>query len=456
LRLDDDTIAAVATARGPAALGIVRISGPRSAEILTAVVPGARAAERPRQVVPGRARCLQTGEVIDEVLCFHCPGPRTATGEDTAEIQAHGGTLVLQRLLEVVVRAGARPARPGEFTARAFLNGRIDLTQAEAVMALIGARSERSARAAVAQLQGAVGDELGGELDALTGIAAQVEAGLDFPDEDLPLEEAARLAERLERVAERLAAVDRSHTLGRHLVEGARVVIVGPTNAGKSTLLNRLVGQERALVDHEPGTTRDTVEAAAEVAGIPVVYEDTAGLRPSPGRVERQGIERTRGAAVAADLLLVVIDAAEPAEPDLSQLEPLLADTAPPALVVLNKLDLPDFDERIPAALGHLPNNAVSALEGDGIENLVHDIGEALGGAEGAHDLVLVTARQHDAVATALTHARRALEVLREQRGIELAAIDLRVARESLAGLFGRDTTEDVIDAIFAQFCLGK
>lgn len=453
---DDDTIAAVATGRGPAALGIVRISGPAAGAILEAVVPGTRASRRPRQMVHGRARHPDTAEIIDEVLCFFGPGPRTATGEDVAEIHGHGGPLVLRRLLGAVLRAGARPAQAGEFTARAFRNGRLDLTQAEAVMALIGARSERAARAAMANLRGAVADRLGNELSRLTAIAAQLEAGLDFPDEDLPLEEVDHLAAALEQVATGLDAAERSYALGARLAEGARVAIVGPTNAGKSSLLNRLVGSERALVDHEPGTTRDVVEGATEIEGIPVVFLDTAGLRASPGRVETRGIERSRDVAMTADLLLIVIDGADQRTDLDDEIGDLLREATSPAVVALNKSDLPGWSNRLPAPLVGSVSVTVSALTTAGLDSLRFAIGEALGASDDEHEPLLATARQHAAVAAALDRTRRAAAALRRGRSVELVAVDLGEARTALAGLWGRDATDEVIDAIFSSFCLGK
>jgi tRNA modification GTPase len=423
--------------------------------VLGALIPGTRAVSRPRQVSHGRARHPTTEETIDEVLCFFSPGPRTATGEDVAEIHGHGGPLVMQRLLDAVLIAGARPADPGEFTARAFRNGRLDLTQAEAVMNLIGARSERAARTAVANLRGAVARRLGSELDRLTEIAALVEAGLDFPDEDLPPAETDRLVAVLRQVAEGLASAERTYALGSRLIDGARVAIVGPTNAGKSSLLNRLVDEERALVDHEPGTTRDVVEGHAEIDGIPIVYLDTAGLRGSPDRVETRGIERSREAAASADLLLIVIDGAEPTDPS-TELEALLSGSTLPAIAALNKKDLPAWSGHRTRSVRRFDVVEISALTGEGLDELKTAIGEALGASDQEGEPLLVTARQHAAVRTALDRTRRAIEALTGERSIEIAAIDLREARIALAGLWGRDATEEVIDAIFSTFCLGK
>jgi len=453
---DDDTIAAVATGRGPAALGIVRISGPAAAAVIEAVVQGARAVERPRAMVHGRARHPSSAEMIDEVLCFYAPGPRTATGQDVAEIHGHGGPLVLGRLLDATLHAGARPAHPGEFTARAFRNGRLDLTQAEAVMTLIGARSERAARAAVANLQGRVAERLGRELDRLTEVAAQVEAGLDFPDEDLPLDESYRLAAILEEVEQELSSAADSYALGSRLADGARVAIVGPTNAGKSSLLNRLVDEERALVDHEPGTTRDVVEGRSEIDGIPIVFRDTAGLRGTTDRVETRGIERSRDAATSADLCLIVVDGAERSPERFAGIDDLTSAADRPMIAAINKRDLPDWSDRLPECLDGVAPVPVSALTSQGLPDLERAIAAALGATERDYEPLLATARQHAAVERARARTSSAARALRRQRSVELAAVDLGEARRELSGLWGRDASEEVVDAIFSSFCLGK
>lgn len=454
-----DTIAAVATGPGAAALGIVRVSGPLAARIVDAVVPSARAAARPRRVCPGRAVDPATGREIDEVLCFFAPGPGTATGEDVAEIHGHGGPVVMGALLRAALAAGARPASPGEFTCRAFRLGRLDLTQAEAVMGLVAARSERAARAALRQLGGGVGARLGAAYDALTGLAAEVEAGLDFPDEDLPPGDAARLGERLRAIAGELAALAGTFPGGRRLAGGAAVAIVGPPNAGKSSLLNRLAGSERALVDSEPGTTRDVVEAEAELSGVRVRLLDTAGLRAAAGRVEALGIAKGEEAAGGADVVVVVLDGAV-AQADPGAIGSLLAGRGPgPAAVVVavNKSDLPGWrGDRVPASLAGARRVAVSALTGDGCPELGRAIGGLLAADEEPAEVLLTTERQHAAVASARDGVEKAASLLGGGAYPELAAAELRFAREALASLFGRAAGEDVLDAVFSKFCLGK
>ncbi len=454
-----DTIAAVATARGPAALGIVRISGPGAGEVLEGVVPGTDCLSEHRKMFHGLARDSVSGVVLDEVLCFFSPGPRTATGEDVAEIHGHGGVLVMKTLLDAAIEAGARAANPGEFTSRAFSNGKIDLTQAEAVMTLIGARSDRAVRAALRQLAGGLGSSLGRILDDLTGVAARIEAGLDFPDEDLPAMEIEKLSAKLVPLGDELARAAESFKLGSKLAHGASVAIVGPANAGKSSLLNRLVGENRVLVDSDPGTTRDVVEATAEIGGVPLRFLDTAGLRSHAGLLEKRGMEMTAAAAAGADLLLIVIDGATPGSSDetaLGDLVDLRGMTDADAIVVLNKNDLPTWREEAPAALAQLNRVAVSALNGDGISDLRSAVEKMLVSGQGESEVLLTTARQHAAVSTCEKHVKRAVGILDRGADLELAATDLRWARESLASLWGRNATDEVIEAIFSNFCLGK
>jgi tRNA modification GTPase len=454
-----DTIAAVATGAQAAALGIVRISGPEAARVLAAVVPDARAAEHPRRMCHGRAVDPRTGRHLDDVLCFFAPGPGTATGEDAAEIHGHGGPLVMRALLAASLAAGARAAEPGEFTYRAFCSGRIDLTQAEAVMGLIAARSERAARAALRQLEGGLAARLEADYRALTQTAAALEAGLDFPDEDLPPAAASSLADELDAISDSLGRLADSFASGERLTSGAVVALAGPANAGKSSLLNRLAGAERAIVDTEPGTTRDVVEIEIVLNGVPVRVSDTAGLRPSPDRLEDKGIEKAIAAARAADLVVIVLDGSE-ADTVSSEIERLIGDggaRSRPAIAAINKCDLPGWrEDRVPGHLASYRHIRVSALTGEGCDELARAIGATLAGDEDPNEIVLTTARQHAAVSAAALGARDAAGRLRRGSLPELAAADLRFARDALASLAGRAADTDVLDALFSSFCLGK
>lgn len=452
-----DTIAAIATGEASAAIGIVRISGSKSAEILRTLVPTLTTTLRKRHVHSGMVRDPRSGEALDEVVCFYLPGPGTATGEDTAEIQGHGGPVVLHRLLKAVLSAGARPAEPGEFTYRAFANGRIDLTQAEAIMSLIGARSERAARVAMRQLSGDLGTAIFLRFDELNAIAAQVEAGLDFPDEDLPLELTGALARRLEAEERALGTLLDTFHLGARLERGATVAIVGPANAGKSSLFNKLAGDDRAIVDADPGTTRDVVEARGEIRGIPVLFQDTAGIRRDASRVERMGIERSRAVIRKADLVVLVLDGASDAPPSGAVEAAAALDAADHPLVVINKKDLAGWRHpEVPEAIGAGEPIPTSVVTGEGLPLLIEAIGIRLEGEPHKESALLTTTRQHRIVSGALSHVTEARRVLQADKELELAAVELRWAREELGGLLGRSVTEDMLTALFSEFCIGK
>jgi tRNA modification GTPase len=455
-----DTIAAIATAKGAAALGIIRISGPEAGPILDLVVPEAHASSKPRRVIAATARDPGSGAPIDEVLCFYCAAPGTSTGENTAEIHGHGGPIVMKKLLDATLAAGARAAHPGEFTYRAFQNQRLDLTQAEGVMGLIGAQSERAAHVAFRQLDGELGRILESQFDALIAVSAQIEAGLDFPDEDLPISEAEELASRLGQVSDRLQKLHSSFALGARITEGARVAIIGPPNAGKSSLLNRLVGEDRALVDASPGTTRDVVEARGEAEGIPLVFLDTAGLRKKAQRLEQRGIEKSLETARKADLILLVLDGANRNEKSSDALFYLSALASQNLLLAINKSDLPSWKDRtdlpFDESISPPPRVPISALTGDGIPTLTKTIAHRLGNDDDESTVMLTTARQATAVSSCRAHVAKATEMLKNRNELELAAADLRLAREQLAALWGREATEDMLDAIFSTFCLGK
>ena len=452
-----DTIAAIGTGRSPAALGIVRISGPESETILKTLL-GRKKPLPDRRVLAGIVRDPETGSPLDEVLCFFLKGPHTATGDDVVEIHGHGGPVVMGRLLSTVLGVGARPAEPGEFTYRAFANGRIDLTQAEAVMGLIGARSERAARVALGQMTGALGEALSKHFETLSAVAAHIEAGLDFPDEDLPAEMTSTLYHRLTGVVTALERLAASFGLGNRLTEGATIAIVGPANAGKSSLFNRLLREERAIVDSEPGTTRDVVTAHGEIGGIPVMYSDTAGLRETGSRVEQVGIEKSREAARSADVLLLVLDGTSPTlETDRSRFVSLLEKISCRRILVLNKMDLPSWrGERLEPEGFESERVAISAVSGQGMDALVSTMERLLAGEDQGETTMLTTARQHRAVVDTLAFVKRGASLLIEGGQPELVAAELKWAREVLAALLGKSATEEMLDVLFSEFCIGK
>lgn len=439
-----DTIAAISTATGPGAIGIVRISGPKAAAILERSVgptPGAS----PRRLVQATARDA-AGEPIDDVLAVFMPGPASFTGEDVAELHGHGGAVSLGRLLGSVLDGGARQAEAGEFTRRAFENGRIDLTEAEGILAVIEAAGERARRVGQALLRG----ELRQRIDALRGrvneVLAELEAHIDFPEDDLDPGAAADVVTRLEAIAVAIEGLAATAASGQMVVEGVTVALVGPVNAGKSSLFNRLIGRERALVAPEPGTTRDYVEATVQWSGLAVTLIDTAGVRERADGLEARGIELGERRAREADFELVIVEAREwvaGARPDPGDRR----------LLAVSKADVADKSDIEVGGTGAVVTSAVS---GRGIEEVRQAIvGAAVGGVE-RESVLVVNERQARGLRAALECLRRGLESRRTHGPPELAAADLREALRELATVVGEEVGDEMLDALFARFCIGK
>lgn len=453
-----DTIAAIATPLGEAGIGIIRLSGPEALAIARRLFQPARPLPPgpwpSHRLILGRIKDPATGQVIDEVLLCYMRGPRSYTREDVVEIQCHSGYAVLRHLLELVLQEGARLASPGEFTLRAFLAGRIDLTQAEAVLELIQARSEAGLKVAADHLTGSLGRELSQWREEVLDLLAQVEADLDF-GEELPPLDAAALVEPLDNLISRIETLCRSYSQGRLFQEGLQVVLAGRPNVGKSSLLNRLLETERAIVTDIPGTTRDILRESLIIEGLPVVLHDTAGLRPPQDQVEEIGIQRTREQLARADLILYLIDASQPlASEDLEQLRELTL----PALVVLNKIDLPP---RVTAAelqtQVSFPILELSARTGAGLPELRKAIAaQALKGVSPASGQIVTQARHRQHLERCHSHLRAARELLGGGQPLELVALELQTAAQELGQILGLEIGEEVLDRIFSRFCLGK
>lgn len=446
-----DTIAALATPVGTAALAVVRVSGPDTARLAQAIAGRAP----PPRVATHLDYHDCHGALLDDVLLTFFVGPKSYTGEDALEVSCHGNPFIAQKILGDLFNRGCRPAEPGEFTQRAFLNGRMDLSQAEAVMDLIHARSERALAAANQQLRGSLGRRMNGLIDRLLAVLARIEAYIDFPDEDLPPEDRAVVREELQRLAEETDRLLATSHYGELLREGIKTVIVGAPNVGKSSLLNRLVGRERALVSPEPGTTRDFIEERILVGPHCLRLIDTAGINPSPAPLEKLGMEKTREVVAEADLLLVVADGSAAPE---AEADPFLAlPDGIPALIVLNKSDL--VINGGAASLGRIQDVVrVSALTGAGIEALLAALGariDALQAVVGA-DAVAINARH----AFSLTLAREALNDARQKvdsgAPVELLASDLRTTLSAFGEITGKVDNERMLDQLFAMFCIGK
>ena len=452
-----DTIAAVATGGRPCAIGILRLSGPgalAAADGVFTPLRGGPLSSRPdRQLVYGVLRDREGAE-IDRCLATVTRGPGSYTGEDTAEIQCHGSPTVLALGLEALFAHGARQAGPGEFTRRAFLNGRLDLTQAEAVIDLIDAQTPEAARQAAGQLAGALSRRLGAVYDGLVDLMAHFHAVLDYPDEDIEPFRAEEMSAALDRAARQLEELAATYRRGRQLTEGVPCAIVGRPNAGKSTLFNALLGYDRAIVTDVPGTTRDTVEERVRLGGVLLRLIDTAGLRDTEDRVERLGVERSRAAMEGAELILVLWDGSRPpAEEDGALLERALS--LAPTVLVRTKADLPPapWPGRDPMP----PAVAVSAKTGRGLDELEEAVAALFPPDRAAPAGELLTnARQAGAAARAAEAAERARGALAAGVTPDALLTDVEEALSALGELTGRTVREDITDRIFERFCVGK
>jgi len=440
-----DTIAAIATAAGVGGVGIVRVSGPAAVAIVQAVLG---IGELDRRVHVGVARD-RTGQRVDRVLAFAMRGPASFTGEDVAELHGHGGSENLGRLLAAVVERGARVAEPGEFTRRAVEHGKLDLARAEALLDVIHAGSERALRLAQQNLGGRLGDAVSALEARVLALLAEIEGRIDFPEEDLAAADELALDGELAALAARCAALAAGFRHGRAVRQGITVALVGPVNAGKSSLLNALVGKERALVAPSPGTTRDYLEVADVWDGIAVTLVDTAGTRATADPVELRGIELGERRVAEADVVLVLNDGASPWNDGSAY--------GARALVVRSKADL-DGDAPVATEPAGGTVLATSARTGAGLAALVRRVLATAGVAaqEGSEDAVVTTARQH-AHAVAARDALVAAETVRRAHAVpEVVALELRQAMSALAQLRGVEVGERVLDEVFARFCIGK
>ncbi len=450
-----DTIAAIATGAQVSAIGIVRVSGPDSVPLaarLFTPMRGASMDAQPEHTLVYGHLCDQEGRLLDLCLCTVSRGPNSYTGEDTAEFQCHGSPVLLRTLLEELFALGARQAGPGEFTRRAFLNGRLGLSEAEAVADLIDAETAEAARNAAGQLSGAVSRRVAGVYDLLADISAHYHAVLDYPDEDIEDFRLAAYAGELDAAIVNLRALLGSFSRGRLLKSGIPTVLVGRPNAGKSSLLNALLGYERAIVTAVPGTTRDTIEEKVNLGGLCLRLTDTAGIRETGDEVERLGVERSRSAMADAQLVLCVVDAsAAVTEEDLA----LIAESerAPKALLVWSKRDLAASAPRVESALRQV---SVSSVTGEGLAQLEEEIRRLFPLPAVPAGEILTNARQAEAVGRALEALEAARGAMREGQTPDIVLTEAEGAMAAIGELTGRSVREDVTDRIFRRFCVGK
>ncbi|MGE0080314.1 MAG: tRNA uridine-5-carboxymethylaminomethyl(34) synthesis GTPase MnmE [Thiohalomonadaceae bacterium] len=444
-----DTIAAIATPPGRGGVGIVRVSGPAAREIAERLLG---------HCPPPRHACYlpfrdAEGRVLDQGIALFFSHPHSYTGEDVLELQGHGGPVVLDLLLDAVLTAGARAARPGEFSERAFLNGKLDLAQAEAVADLIEAGSREAARLALRSLQGAFSSRVHQLVETFTALRTYVEASIDFSDEDIDFLGEGDVAGRVERLLAEVGAVREAARQGTVMREGITVVIAGRPNAGKSSLLNALAGREAAIVTEIPGTTRDVLREHIAIDGVPLHVVDTAGLRDSEDRVEREGIRRAWGELEKADRILLVVDDAT----GIAAEERAILERLPhiPVTVVRNKIDLSGN----PPALrdGEVgPELRLSARSGIGLDLLRDHLKQTVGWRDSTEGLFMARRRHLDALDRVAAHLTRGSRSLRDWRAGELLAEELRLAQQALGEITGEVTSDDLLGRIFSSFCIGK
>lgn len=453
----EDTIVAVATPPGQGALGVVRVSGPQAFPILNSIF-------RPRRAGTWRPRMVRYGHVydatsilIDEVLVVWMPGPRTYTGEDVVEISCHGGRMAIEQVLATVMAAGARAANPGEFTMRAFVAGRIDLSQAEAVMDVVQAQTPQALSLAHAHLQGWLRTQIAELRDAILYELAAVVARIDFPDD---VDETAINVQSLHAVIAKLDALIGGARGGAVLRDGATVVLIGRPNVGKSSLLNALLQQDRAIVSPIAGTTRDTLSEVANIHGIPVRFIDTAGIRDdSQDVIEQLGIARSRMAAQQADLALLLIDASQPLH--ATDVAALSARGQLPTVLVTTKADLPYHPDmycalRDAVATPFIAEVAVSSVTQLGLTTLTARIAEFFLGHVSTHDVRVSNSRHVDALRRCRTHVADAVHAIGVSMTADLVAVDMQAAVACLGEITGEDVSEALLDTVFARFCIGK
>ncbi|MEN8140985.1 MAG: tRNA uridine-5-carboxymethylaminomethyl(34) synthesis GTPase MnmE [Thermodesulfobacteriota bacterium] len=455
----EPTITAIATPPGPGGIGVIRISGPKALAIAQTIF-------QPAKPGPLQSHQLTYGhvidghqQVVDEVLAVYMRAPRTYTREDVVEIHCHGSFLILRQVLALITAAGAVLAGPGEFTKRAFLNGRIDLTQAEAVMALLEAKTATGLDMARQHLSGRLCAEVEAMGASLIRCRSIIEVAIDFPDEDVEIIQAREMAEQLtEEVIRPLSRLIKNGERGRVYREGVSLVILGRPNVGKSSLLNALLGEDRAIVTAVPGTTRDTLEESLEIRSIPVKITDTAGIREEAGAVEEMGIRRAREKLATADLVLFMVDAEAGVSEEDRQLRQL---THKPTLYVVNKIDIVD-EFQLEEFQSHFPDLdlvPISARKGEGLAGLQDAIARKITGGEDHWDpghATVPNLRHQQGLGLALEATEQVVAGLAANLPPDLLAIELQTAMDGLAEIIGETSTDDILDIVFQDFCLGK
>ncbi len=456
-----DTIAAISTPLGSSGIGMVRLSGNDAINIANKVFvspKGKKIGDDSHVVRYGYVVNPNTGNKIDEVLVSFMRAPLTYTREDVVEFNCHGGIIPLREVLSVLLMNGARLAEPGEFTRRAFLNGRIDLAQAEAVIDIINSRTEASLKAAMHQVQGALSEKINEIMEVVLDVLAQLEAAVDFSDEDVEILPRVELGLKINDVLQRVLVLLNEWESGRVLRDGVRTTIIGRPNVGKSSLLNALLREKRCIVTSAPGTTRDVIEETISINGIPIIIHDTAGIRHPESEAEQMGVEFARKSLLEAELVLFVVDSSEHLGKEDVEIGKELKNKK--AILVLNKSDLPKKlnKKELEDIYDFKKTTKISATKGEGIKELEEAMGNAVfsGGANFAENVLLTNVRHKKSLVKTRDGLRETQKALKENESEEFVVVPLRDAAEGLGEIIGKVTDEDLLDRIFSRFCIGK
>lgn len=460
----DDTIAAISTPLGEGGIGIVRLSGKDSVEITSRIFSSPKnrslKGSKSHRVIYGYIKDPSTGNEIDEVLVTLMRSPYSYTKEDVVEINCHGGMIPLRKTLELVLKEGARLAEPGEFTKRAFINGRLDLSQAEAVLDLIRAKTDESRRIAIEQLQGGISEKIMELREKLTELCAYVETYIDFPEDDIEIASKQDMLESMREIGKELQALLKTYDEARFFREGLSTAIIGRPNVGKSSLLNALLKKDRAIVTEIPGTTRDVIEEYLNIKGLPLRIMDTAGIRDVENIAEKEGVKRSLQSIENADLIIAVFDRSDPLKDEDFEVIEKIKDKN--AIIVINKCDLPAAvaEDTISSRITHYASRIlqISATRGDGLEELKESIFDLClkDWREEREGVVITNIRHKTALENAEASLDRAMSALIEDQPLEILALELRDSLDRLGEIVGAVTTEDILNRIFNDFCIGK
>lgn len=458
----DDTIAAIATAPGIGGIGIIRVSGPEACDVVNRIFHSKQSVplgeRQTRTIHYGHIVHPKTGKTLDEVIVVLMKGPHSYTAEDVVEIQCHGGFVSVREILKVLLSEGVRQAEEGEFTKRAFLNGRIDLTQAEAIIDIIDAKTEQSLEVAVNQLDGTLSKYIRALRDELIAMIAHLEVTIDYPEEDIEEVSAQEVRTGLEPILEKMDTLLATAQRGKLLRDGVMVSIIGRPNAGKSSLMNALLREDRAIVTNIPGTTRDSIEEFLTIEGVPVRLIDTAGIRETEDIVESMGVEKARQYLDKADVVVLVIDGSKPLEPEEQELLQLI--TNRPSIIFLNKADQTQciVKEEI-AALGTFTEIVtISAAQGEGMNEMAKVITSLVQGGtvQASHEAMLSNVRHITLMEQAKSSLDQSILAIDSGMPIDLIVTDIRAAWELLGDITGESLRESMVDELFKRFCLGK